>query len=59
VTDNETITVALLYAALALVGPLLLTRLASWAASDQAAILLSEVGVAMFELGMIMDEVTR
>jgi hypothetical protein len=59
VTDHETITVALLYAALALVGPFLLTRLARWAASDQAANLLSEVGVALFEIGMIMDEVTR
>ena len=57
--DHETITVALLYAALALVGPFLLTRLARWAASDQAANLLSEVGVAMLEVGMIMDEVTR
>jgi hypothetical protein len=59
VTDHETITVALLYAALALVGPFLLTRLARWAASDQAASLLSDVGVALFEIGMIMDEVTR
>jgi hypothetical protein len=59
VTDHETITVALLYAALALVGPFVLSRLARWAESDDAANLLSEVGVAMFEIGMIMDEVAR
>ena len=58
-TDHETITVALLYAALALVGPFVLSRLARWAESDDAANLLSEVGVAMFEIGMIMDEVAR
>ncbi len=58
-TDHETLTVALLYAALALVGPFLLTRLARWAESDDAANLLSEVGVAMFEIGMFMDEVTK
>jgi hypothetical protein len=46
-TDHETITVALLYAALALVGPFLLTRLARWAASDDAANLATEIGYAI------------
>jgi len=52
VTDHETITVALLYAALALVGPFLLTRLARWAASDQAASLAAEIA-------MVVEEVAR
>jgi hypothetical protein len=47
VNDHETITVALLYAALALVGPFLLTRLARWAESDQAASLAAEIGYAI------------
>jgi hypothetical protein len=47
VTDHETITVALLYAALALVGPFLLTRLARWAASDDAQNLATEIGYAI------------
>ena len=50
--DHETITVALLYAALALVGPFLLTRLARWAESDQAASLAAEIA-------MVVDEVTK
>ena len=46
-TDNETITVALLYAALALVGPFVLTRLVRWAESDDAQRLASEIGYAL------------
>jgi hypothetical protein len=46
-TDNETITVALLYAALALVGPFVLTRLARWAESQEAANLAMEIGMAI------------
>ena len=45
--DNETITVALLYAALALVGPFVLTRLVRWAASDDAQRLAAEIGYAI------------
>jgi len=47
VTDNETIAVACLYAALALVGPLVLTRLLRWAESDDAANLASDIGYAI------------
>jgi hypothetical protein len=47
VTDHETITVALLYAALALLGPFILTRLVRWAASDDAQRLASEIGAAL------------
>jgi hypothetical protein len=47
VNDHETITVALLYAALALVGPFVLTRLLRWAESDDAANLASEIGYAI------------
>lgn len=46
-TDNETITVALAYAALALVGPFVLTRLLRWAESDDAQRLAAEIGYAM------------
>jgi len=46
-TDNETITVALLYAALALVGPFVLTRLIRWAASEDAQRLAAEIGYAI------------
>jgi len=45
--DHETLTVALLYAALALVGPFVLTRLAGWAESDDAANLAMEIGMAI------------
>lgn len=45
--DHETLTVALLYAALALVGPFVLTRLVRWAASDDAANLATEIGYAL------------
>jgi uncharacterized membrane protein (DUF485 family) len=45
--DNETITVALLYASLALVGPFVLTRLMRWAASDDAQRLAAEIGTAI------------
>jgi hypothetical protein len=47
VTDNETITVALAYAALALVGPFVLTRLARWAESSDAQSLAMEIGAAI------------
>ena len=46
-TDNETITVALAYAALALVGPFVLTRLLRWAESHDAQRLASEIGYAI------------
>ena len=46
-TTHETITVALLYAALALLGPFVLTRLVRWAASDDAQRLASEIGAAI------------
>jgi len=47
VTDHETLTVACLYAALALVGPFVLTRLIRWAESDDAQNLASEIGYAI------------
>jgi len=46
-TDHETITVALAYAALALVGPFVLSRLLRWAESDDAKNLASEIGYAL------------
>ena len=46
-TDSETLTVALLYAALALVGPFVLSRLLRWAESDDAANLAVEIGYAI------------
>jgi hypothetical protein len=46
-TDHETITVALAYAALALVGPVILTRLLQWADSDAAKNLAREIGMAI------------
>jgi hypothetical protein len=46
-TDHETLTVALLYAALALVGPFVLSRLAGWAETDDAANLAMEIGMAI------------
>jgi hypothetical protein len=45
--DHETLTVALLYAAIALVGPFVLTRLMRWAQSDDAASLAMEIGAAV------------
>jgi hypothetical protein len=47
VTDNETLTVALAYAALALVGPFVLSRLLRWAESDDAQNLATEIGYAI------------
>jgi len=47
VSDHETITVALLYAALALVGPFILTRLMRWAESSDAQSLAREIGTAI------------
>ena len=46
-TDNETITVALLYAALSLVGPFVLARLIRWAESHDAQRLATEIGYAI------------
>jgi hypothetical protein len=46
-TDHETITVAMLYAALALVGPFILTRLMRWAESADAQSLAREIGAAI------------
>jgi hypothetical protein len=46
-THHETLTVALLYAALALVGPFMLTRLARWAETQEAANLAMEIGTAL------------
>jgi hypothetical protein len=46
-TDHETLTVALAYAALALVGPFVLTRLIRWAESDDAQRLASDIGYAI------------
>jgi len=46
-TDHETITVALAYAALALVGPFVLARLIRWAESDDAQRLATEIGYAI------------
>ena len=48
-TDHETITVALTYAALALVGPFVLSRLIRWADSDDAQRLACEIGAALEE----------
>ena len=48
-TDHETITVALLYAALALVGPFVLSLLLRWAQSDDAQRLACEIGAAIEE----------
>jgi hypothetical protein len=45
--DHETITVALLYAALALVGPFALSMLIRWAESDDAQRLASDIGYAI------------
>jgi len=47
VSDNETITVALAYAALALVGPFVVTRLMRWAESADAQSLAMEIGTAI------------
>jgi hypothetical protein len=45
--DHEAITVALLYAALALVGPFLVSLLLRLAESDDAASLAREIGMAV------------
>ena len=46
-TDHEALTVALAYAALALVGPFVLSRLLRWAESDDAQRLASDIGYAI------------
>jgi hypothetical protein len=48
--DNETLTVACLYAALALVGPFVLSILLRWAESDDAQRLACEIGAAIEEV---------
>lgn len=50
--DHETITVACLYAALALVGPFMVSMLLRWAESDDAQRMVCEIGAAI-------EEVTR
>jgi hypothetical protein len=47
VIDNETITVAIAYVGLMLVGPVILTRMMQWAASRDAANLAVEIGYAI------------
>jgi hypothetical protein len=47
VSDNETLAVALAYAALALAGPFVLSRLLLWAESDDAQRLANEIGYAI------------
>jgi hypothetical protein len=47
VTDHETITVALLYAALTLVGPAMLTRLMQFALSNDATNLAAEIATVV------------
>jgi hypothetical protein len=46
-SDHETLTVALAYCALALVGPFVLTRLMRWAESSDAQSLAREIGNAI------------
>jgi len=46
-TDHETLAVACLYAALALVGPFVVSMLLRWAESDDAANLAVEIGYAI------------
>lgn len=48
--DHEALTVACLYAALALVGPFLLSLLLRWAESDDAKRLACEIGAALEEV---------
>lgn len=45
--DHETIAVACLYAALALVGPFMLSMLIQWAESDDAKNLAWDIGYAI------------
>ena len=45
--DHETITVALAYAAMMLIGPVILTRIMQWANSKEAANLALEIGYAI------------
>ena len=47
--DHEAITVACLYAALAMAGPLMLSMLLRWAESDDARRLACEIGAALEE----------
>lgn len=46
-SDEETITVALAYAALALAGPFVLARLVRWSESTDAQNLAREIGTAL------------
>ena len=45
--DNETLAVAFVYVALALISPVLLTRLAQWAESDDADNLAREISAVI------------
>jgi hypothetical protein len=45
--DNETITVAVSYAAFALVGPFLISMLMRWCESQEAESLVLEIGAAI------------
>ena len=45
--DNEAITVAIAYFALAFAGPFIITRLLRWAESKEAASLAVEIGMAI------------
>jgi len=45
--DHETITVALMYAVMMLVGPVILTRIMQWANSREATNLAVEIGYAI------------
>jgi hypothetical protein len=46
-SDDETIAVAVVYAAFALVGPLMITMLMRWCESQDAENLLVEIGAAI------------
>jgi hypothetical protein len=49
-TDSETLTVACLYAALALVGPFIVSMLLRWVESEDAQRLACEIGAAIEEV---------
>jgi len=49
-TDHETITVAIAYIALALVGPFMISMLLRWAEGDEAKNLACEIGAALESL---------
>ena len=51
-TDNDTIAVAVTYAAMALLGPFFVSMVLRWSESQDAAELVSEIGA-------VIEEVTR